>query len=942
MRPGAGLSVRNTLKPMRTLRKKLPLLAPLLFAVSAAAAGYEFVEGYNVLDTNNAPVFATGTIGTNFAATAGQERDIAVDAARGIIYIGHGLGTVPDGRGTTTHISAFVTTNDARPGSNFRDTGLIGPAAGQPTLTFNQSLVYDPGSDKLWVLGSPLGANPIIWSAPGGTLGGAPNGDGISTVNLALVRAFQLDTNLLDVGVYVPGVAGLPGRGGQPRGLAVRTTDVTNTTVYVGMGNHVQAWANDQSTAGTNSPWRRIWATQRPPTANLASARVATAFTGVNGLAVDDDGNLFFNVQGTGGRIWCVRPSLIIGIADPFSLDFNDLAFGGSNEREIVTLIWPTTTLLATPPQSITFARFNSQKTLFVSFLPGATQRGVTRLEVQDAIAFTNSGAYLPARAVDGFGSGQPTGGQDSILATMRLKSTPGVTQPYGSTSGLLYTDVGSVTNPTYLYVDAFVTDTNKGQGIPTAAVMKVRIPSDTNAPSIVTQPASQTLLEGGSIGLAVGAVGQSPLSYQWQSNGVSITGATASTLGLAPATTNQSGGYRVIVSNLHGSVTSVVATVTVNPLVRSLAMTPMWSLAPGSRFYLANDNNQRGLALNPNTESLLLVSHSPSNLVRAIFSGDGSDLYSLKLDSTIVTGGTFVVNMVGASDDGRVYVCNLAQNGQDFRIYRWDTEDTETLPQVAYSGNPSAPVGNRWGDSFALRGTAGDNSLQIIAGSRSSNVVAVFTTADGGNSLTPTLISVPGVANGAFGLSVSFGVGNTFWGKGDGGTPLRLVQYDLAQGTGVVLRTYGSPGYPLPATVVGADTNWNVLASLSLENPDNLRLYNLADLDLGPYLVDQELFPTDNPNGNATGAIDFGGATVFALDSNNGIVAMALDSIPPPPPGRINITRSGNSVILTWNGSHTLQCSGAVTGTYTNVPGAVSGFTEPGGNGQKFYRLSN
>src|ERR1043166_6521525 len=191
----------------------------ILVSTASAAVGYSFVEGYNVLDTNNAPVFSTGSVGTNFAGTAGQERDIAVDSVRGIIYIPRGQNTVPHGRSgfSGAPISAFVVTNGARVGSNFRDTGLIGPVSGQPTLTWCQSLAYDPGSDKLWVLGSPLGANPVIFNAPGGTLGGAPAGDGINSVNAAFVKAFQLDTNLLDVGVYSNGVNGLPGRGGAPR-----------------------------------------------------------------------------------------------------------------------------------------------------------------------------------------------------------------------------------------------------------------------------------------------------------------------------------------------------------------------------------------------------------------------------------------------------------------------------------------------------------------------------------------------------------------------------------------------------------------------------------------------------------------------------------------------------------------------------------------------------
>ena len=115
----------------------------------------------------------------------------------------------------------------------------------------------------------------------------------------------------------------------------------------------------------------------------------------------------------------------------------------------------------------------------------------------------------------------------------------------------------------------------------------------------------------------------------------------------------------------------------------------------------------------------------------------------------------------------------------------------------------------------------------------------------------------------------------------------------------------------------------------------------SIQEVEVGPFLVDQELFATDNANLNGTGAIDFGGGNVYALDSNNGIMAAVLGEIPQPPPGRITITRSQDGVTLTWSGVHTLQCSDNVTGTYTNVPGAVSGFFESAA-GQRFYRLTN
>ncbi len=906
------------------------LVLPLT-SLPARAAGYQFVEGYNVLDTNQAP-----TIGTNYAATAGLERDIAVDAARGIIYQARGSTTAADRPGGTIGIAAIVVTNGAFAGSNFRDTGLI-TASGAPALQWCQSLAYDAVSDKLWVFGGPLNASPNVFFAPGGTLGGASAGGDPAALNAVLTRAFNVDTNLLDVGVYVsPTVTtnGVPARGGIPRGFAVRTVG-TNTTVYLGMGNHVQAWSN----AGTNG-WHRIWATQRPPTGNLVTTRVASGFNGVNALAVDDDGNCYFSVQNTGGRIWTVRPSVIQFVADKMSLDYNDLAFGGANEREILPLIIENPlALLVSPPQGLTFARFDAQRTLFASFLPGTATRGVTRLDIDDGFSFTNGGAYLRARATDGFGSGQPAGGQDTILSSMRLRqNAPAASQPLGGSNGTLYHDVDSVTNPTFLYCQAFVIDTNKGQTIPTAAVMKVRIASDTNPPSIFTQPLSQTLLEGGSINLVVGAAGAKPLYYQWQSNGVNIAGANSTAYAVVGASTNQAGVYRVLVTNALGSITSSNATVTITPLVRSEAMIILWSNAPGSRPYLTTDSAQRGLTYNPDSGNILIVTRTPANSVYVLNAGSGEDIGQMGLSG--VTGGTFALSKIGASDDGRIFLANLAQSGADFRIYRWTLEIIGDSPTLAYSGNPTGSATNRWGDTFDVRGAG--NDIQLLAGSRNSNVFAIFTTANGGDNFTAQPITVSGAGANAFGLGLAFGAGDTVWAKGDGTTPLRQISFDLGTGTGTILHSYSSAQFASTALPLAVKADQGLLASISIENPDHLRLYTTFNLANPPVLVDQEIFPSDNANDNFAGALDFGGGKLFALDSNNGLLAMTIGNIIQPP-GAITITRTNDQIYLNWLGSFILQSATNVTGPYLDAAPAGSNHTESAaGVPEKYFRLRN
>ena len=94
------------------------------------------------------------------------------------------------------------------------------------------------------------------------------------------------------------------------------------------------------------------------------------------------------------------------------------------------------------------------------------------------------------------------------------------------------------------------------------AAVLTVNATS----PSIVitSQPASQTVTIGQSVGFTVGATGSPVPTYQWRKDGVTLPGATHATLSLASAQPVDAGSYNVIVTNLTGSVNSGSATLDV------------------------------------------------------------------------------------------------------------------------------------------------------------------------------------------------------------------------------------------------------------------------------------------------------------------------------------------------------------------------------------------
>jgi hypothetical protein len=83
--------------------------------------------------------------------------------------------------------------------------------------------------------------------------------------------------------------------------------------------------------------------------------------------------------------------------------------------------------------------------------------------------------------------------------------------------------------------------------------------------PAIHTQPNSQTVTQGQDASFSVVANGSPPFGYQWRLNKTNLSGATNASLTLTNVQASQSGDYTVVVTNPAGSVTSQVATLTVN-----------------------------------------------------------------------------------------------------------------------------------------------------------------------------------------------------------------------------------------------------------------------------------------------------------------------------------------------------------------------------------------
>jgi hypothetical protein len=96
-----------------------------------------------------------------------------------------------------------------------------------------------------------------------------------------------------------------------------------------------------------------------------------------------------------------------------------------------------------------------------------------------------------------------------------------------------------------------------------TPATLTVLVP-----PMITSQPVSVATNVGATAFFAVGSTGSQPLGYQWYLNGVALASnptSQANVLELDNVSTNDAGNYQVVISNAVGSVTSSVATLTVD-----------------------------------------------------------------------------------------------------------------------------------------------------------------------------------------------------------------------------------------------------------------------------------------------------------------------------------------------------------------------------------------
>jgi len=138
-------------------------------------------------------------------------------------------------------------------------------------------------------------------------------------------------------------------------------------------------------------------------------------------------------------------------------------------------------------------------------------------------------------------------------------------------------------------------------------------------APIITQQPMRQEITAGSTATFSVTAAGSAPLSYQWQQNGVAISGATSSTF-ISPASSVDGTLFAVIVRNAVGSVTSSPAILSVSTAPGQLTLNP----ANGLNFATVNLGTTSSMTVTLTNTSVDYITISNTSVTGPGFTANG------------------------------------------------------------------------------------------------------------------------------------------------------------------------------------------------------------------------------------------------------------------------------------------------------------------------------
>lgn len=252
------------------------------------------------------------------------------------------------------------------------------------------------------------------------------------------------------------------------------------------------------------------------------------------------------------------------------------------------------------------------------------------------------------------------------------------------------------------------------------------------SGPAITAQPESAAVTAGDAVSFSVTATGSAPLTYRWRLNGTNVPGAIGATLLLPSAQIIDAGSYTVVVTNSLGSVTSSIATLTVDSA-------PFVVSQPASRIVTAGTPVSFSVSVLGNTPFTYQWSYNGTNLAGA-------------------TSATFTIPSAAESHTGlySVTVANPLGQRSSTAALLTVLPLSVTVPWATTAGGPGSDIGHgialdSAGNSYVVgtfHGTATFGATTLTSAGQSDIFVAKFD--PNGQLLWARSAGGPGYDNGA------------------------------------------------------------------------------------------------------------------------------------------------------------------------------------------------
>ena len=464
-----------------------------------------------------------------------------------------------------------------------------------PTFNVPSLMRYtNSGKTDAFVIAFNTNATALLYST---FLGGKENdygyGVAVDTNGDAYVVGQTLSANFLTYNANYPTLNGTNDTFLAKITLAMETPVIT--TQPTGQTNAVGASVTFSVFGTGTAPYYFQWqkdGTNLVDGGNISGATNNNALT-ISNMQLTNSGSYWLIVTNYGGAVTSSPAILLVTNAPP-----SILVQPASQTNGVGTKVTLTVIARGTTPLSYHWA-LEGTNLSNAGRISGATSNVLTISNVQltnsgnytvtvtnVAGSVTSSNAFLTVQAVPIIATQPNTNqsmavGSTAVFAVTAIGTVPLKYQWWDGTNRVkngsvnngptisgATTNVLSILNVQTTNSGSYTVVVTNVSGSVTSLVASLTV---TNVPPKITvQPASQTNGVGTTMPLTVVATGTAPLSYQWQLEGVNLAngghynGATTNVLTILSMQLTNGGNYTVVITNVGGSVTSSVATLTV------------------------------------------------------------------------------------------------------------------------------------------------------------------------------------------------------------------------------------------------------------------------------------------------------------------------------------------------------------------------------------------